>query len=100
MSSGGLIEKTRFLQPYQLISALLTTAGMALLYTLDIDSSKARYMGSEVILGFGVGFGNQIPMMAVQGLSKPEDVATSTGIMFSKYHLIKTSTPPQMCYFH
>ena len=97
--SGALIEKTRFLQPYQLISALIMTAGMALLYTLDIDSSKARYVGSEILLGFGVGFGNQIPMMAVQGLSKPEDAASSTGIMFSEYYLIKTSNPPQICCF-
>ena len=84
MAGGTIIGKTRLLQPYQLISALIMTAGMALLYTLEIDSSKARYIGAEVLLGFGVGFGNQIPMTAVQGLSKPEDVASSTGIMFSK----------------
>ncbi|KAI9736494.1 MAG: hypothetical protein M1818_006004 [Claussenomyces sp. TS43310] len=79
--SGTFIGKTRHLQPYQLTSALLMTAGMALLYTLDIDSSQAWYIGAEVLFGFGVGFGNQVPMMAVQGLSKPEDVASSTGIM-------------------
>lgn len=100
LASGALVEKTRLLQPYQLISALMMTAGMALLYTLGIDSSKARYVGSEILLGFGVGFGNQIPMMAVQGLSKPEDVETSTGIMFSKYYLTNTSALPQMCCFH
>ncbi|MCJ1312678.1 dynein heavy chain [Agyrium rufum] len=80
--SGTLTGKTRFLQPYELVSALLTTAGMALLYTLDIDSSKARYVGAEVLLGFAVGLGNQVPMIAVQGFSKPADVASSTGIMF------------------
>ena len=86
--SGTIIGKTRYLQPYELISALLMTAGMALLYTLDEKSSKARYVGSEVLLGFAVGFGNQIPMTAVQGLSKPDDVASSTGIMFSMYHFL------------
>ena len=88
MLSGTLVGKTRYLQPYQLTSALLMTAGIALLYTLDIDSSKARYIGAQVLFGFGVGFGNQIPIMAVQGLSKPEDVTTSTGIMFSKFYPI------------
>src|SRR3954468_12139805 len=78
--SGGLIGKTRFLQPYQLISALLMTAGTALLYTLDIGSSQARYMGSEALFGFGLGLGNQIAMTATQGFSKPEDVANTTGI--------------------
>ena len=63
------------------------TSGMALVYTLDIDSSKARYVGAEILLGFAVGFGNQIPMMAVQGWSRPEDMASSTGIMLSEYIL-------------
>ena len=81
---GTAVGKTRFLQPFQLTSALLMTAGMALIYTLDVHSSKSRYLGAEVLFGFGVGLGNQIPMMAVQGLAKPEDVPSSTGIMFSK----------------
>jgi hypothetical protein len=85
MVSGGIVGKTHLLQPYQLISALLMTAGSALLYTLDIDSSKARYIGPQIVFGFGVGFGSQIPIMAVQGFSKPENVASSTGIMLSKF---------------
>ncbi|KAI1074256.1 major facilitator superfamily domain-containing protein [Whalleya microplaca] len=52
--SGSVIGKTRLLQPYQLASALLMTAGMALLYTLDIDSSQAWYIGAEVLFGFGL----------------------------------------------
>ncbi|OIW29104.1 putative MFS transporter [Coniochaeta ligniaria NRRL 30616] len=81
VSSGAVIGKTRYLQPYQLISGLLTTAGMALFYTLEADSSKARYIGPQILFGFGLGFGNQIPMTAVQGLSKPEDMASSSGIV-------------------
>nr|AHV78251.1 ResE [Sarocladium zeae] len=79
--SGGLIGKTRYLQPYQLTSTLLMTAGMALFYTMDVDTSSARYFGPQILFGFGLGLGNQIPMTAVQGFSKPEDVANSTGIM-------------------
>jgi len=82
--SGGVIGKTRYLQPYQLISSLMSTAGMALFYTLEVDSSKAWYIGPQVLFGLGLGFGNQIPMTAVQGLSKPEDMATSSGIILSK----------------
>lgn len=84
MVSGAVIGKTRHLQPYELTSALLTTAGMALIYTLDIGSSKARYIGAEVLFGFGLGFGNQIPMTAIQAFSKPDDVANATGIMLSE----------------
>ena len=85
MLSGFLIMKTRLLQPYELSSGLLATAGAALLYTLDVDSSKARYIGPQVLFGFGIGLSNQVPMTALQSFSKPEDVASTTGVMLSKY---------------
>ncbi|KAJ5553897.1 HC-toxin efflux carrier TOXA [Penicillium frequentans] len=81
MLSGFLIGKTRLLQPYELVSGLLATVGAALLYTLDTDSSKARYIGSQVIFGIGIGLGNQVPMTALQSFSKPEHIAPTTGIM-------------------
>ena len=83
--SGFIITKTGLLQPLQLASALLSTAGAALLYLVDVDSSLAQYIGPQVLLGFGIGFGNQIPMTAVQSFSKPEEVEVTTGIMLSKY---------------
>jgi hypothetical protein len=86
MVSGAVIGKTRYTQPYELVGALIMTAGMALIYILDVDSPKARYIGAEVLFGFGIGLCNQIPMTAVQGFSKPEDVASATGIMVSKYY--------------
>ncbi|KAL4895642.1 major facilitator superfamily domain-containing protein [Aspergillus ambiguus] len=79
--SGAVIGKTRYTQPYELLGALIMTAGMALLYVLDIDSSQAMYIGAEVLFGFGVGICNQIPMTAVQGFSKLEDISSATGIV-------------------
>ncbi|KAK8139453.1 MFS transporter [Apiospora sp. TS-2023a] len=79
--SGTLIGQTRHLQPYELVSGLLATAGAALLYTLEVDSSPGRYIGPQVLFGLGIGLGNQVPMTAVQGFSKPGDIASSTGIM-------------------
>ncbi|CAI7566499.1 unnamed protein product [Penicillium viridicatum] len=79
--SGGVIGKTRYTQPYELLGALIMTAGVALIYILDVDSSKAMYIGAEVLFGFGIGICNQIPMTAVQGFSKLEEVSSATGIM-------------------
>jgi hypothetical protein len=90
VTSGSAIGKTRLLVPYQLASALLMTAGMALLYRMDMDTSQAWYIGAQVLFGFGVGLGNQVPMTAVQGMAKPEDVSSSTAIMFSKYSVLYT----------
>lgn len=84
MLGGTLVGKTRHAQPFQLVSALFMVAGAALLYELGITSSTGRWAGAQTLFGFAVGLGNQIPLMTVQGLSKLEDVPTSTGIMFSK----------------
>lgn len=81
--SGCLVGKTHHLMPFQLTSALLMVASMALFYTMGVDTTQARYLGPQVLYGFGLGVGNQVPMTAVQGFSKPQDVASSTGIMLS-----------------
>lgn len=86
MVSGGAIGKTRYTQPYELAGALIMTVGMALIYILDVDSPKAKYIGAEVLFGFGIGLCNQVPMTAVQGFSKPDEVASATGIMVSTYY--------------
>ena len=57
---------------------------MALPYTLEVDSSKARYIGPQVLVGFGIGLGCQIPMMAIQSFTKPQDVPTMSSIIVSK----------------
>lgn len=83
--SGILIGKTRLLQPYQIVAGLLATCGAALLHTMGVHTSKARYIGPQVIFGLGIGLGSQIPMTTLQVCSKPEDIASATSIMLSKY---------------
>lgn len=83
--SGTLIGKTRLLQPYQIVAGLLATVGAALFYTMGVHTSKARYIGPQVIFGIGIGLGSQIPMTTLQAFSKPEDIASTTSIMLSKY---------------
>lgn len=84
MTSGVAVGKTHYLQPFELLSGILITAGSALLYLMDVDTDQAQYIGPQILFGFGMGFGSQIPVMAVQTFSKPEDVANATGIMLSK----------------
>jgi hypothetical protein len=84
MLTGVLIIITRLLQPYELVSCLLATVGAALLYTMGIDSSKARYIGPRVIFGLGIRLGNQVPMTALQSFATPEHIAPTTGVMLSK----------------
>lgn len=82
--SGAWIGKTRLVQPLEFASPLLTIIGAALLYTMDINTSKAWFIGAQIPLGFGIGLGCQAPVTALQAFSKPTEVAVITGIIFSK----------------
>ncbi|OKL55329.1 hypothetical protein UA08_09368 [Talaromyces atroroseus] len=81
MMSGGIIGKTRIFQPFMFVGGLLATVGAALLYTVDINSSKSRYLGPQVIFGFGIGLGCQVPLMVLQSFTSAEDVASVTSII-------------------
>lgn len=97
--SGHLVGRTRFLMPFELASGLVATAGAALLYTIDANSPTARYVGAQILLGFGVGLGNQIPMTAVGSLTPAADIATMTGFIMSKWKQGRLDTPTwQVCY--
>jgi MFS transporter, DHA2 family, glioxin efflux transporter len=82
--SRTIIGKIGYYQPFQTISGIVTTAGSAAIYTLGINSSKSRYLGSQVPLGLGIGLGVQIAVTAIRGFSDPEDLGPSTGIALSK----------------
>lgn len=83
--SGAAVGATRQLKPFQLAAALISILGAALIYTLDIDSSKAWYFGAQIPAGFGFGLACQIPVMAAQGFSKPKHVAAVTGAILGEY---------------
>jgi hypothetical protein len=84
MVTGGLMGKTRLIVPFQLASGLLATLGAALIYSLDVDSSKAWFIGSQIPFGFGIGLGNQVPMTALQSFANPADLSVIMGIVFSR----------------
>lgn len=83
MMSGGMMGKTRMIHPFTITSGLLTTLGAALLWAMDVDTSKAWYIGAQVPFGLGIGLGNQVPVTVLQAFASAEDVAATTGIIFT-----------------
>ncbi|KGO53669.1 Major facilitator superfamily domain, general substrate transporter [Penicillium expansum] len=80
--SGGIVGKTRFLQPIEFTSGLIAVLGATLIYCIDVDTSKAWYIGAQIPFGLGIGLGNQVPVTALQGFATPETVAAITGVAF------------------
>ncbi|OGE53036.1 hypothetical protein PENARI_c008G10861 [Penicillium arizonense] len=80
--SGMIVGKTRFLQPIEFISGFIAVLGAALIYCIDVDTSKAWYIGAQIPFGLGIGLGNQVPVTALQGFATPETVAATMGVAF------------------
>lgn len=88
MISGGLVGVVGFFQPFLLIGAVFATIGSGLLYTLDIDSSAAQYIGYQIIIGIGIGTSLQVPVIAVQALSSMADIPLVTADVLCAFSVL------------
>ena len=65
-----------------LASSVLTAVGTGLLTTWDVETSPAKWIGYQVIIGFGIGLGLQQPQIAIQTVLDMADVPIATALMF------------------
>ncbi|KAG8624210.1 hypothetical protein KVT40_009186 [Elsinoe batatas] len=79
--SGVVITVTGHYAPVLAIGASLTTIGAGLLYTWDIGTPTAQWIGYQLLPGIGVGLTLQIPVIVGQSIVDPEDVSSVTAII-------------------
>ncbi|KAF2258931.1 MFS gliotoxin efflux transporter glia [Lojkania enalia] len=80
MVSNGLLTFWRHYKPFLLVGALLGTAGVSKMYTLDSDASVGDWIGFEMLAAMGIGLALQIPMIANQTMVSSEDIGSVTAI--------------------
>ncbi|RXG41869.1 hypothetical protein VDGE_08061 [Verticillium dahliae] len=81
VSSGISITMYGHYTPILVVSAAVSTVAAGLIYTLDIGSGSGEWIGYQALAGLSWGASFQIPMIAVQGTSTPEDLASKTAIL-------------------
>lgn len=79
MSGGGVTLTGRYI-PFLVVGAIATTAGAALVYTLDLHAPSSQWIGYQILAGT-VGLTVQIPVIVGQAIVEPEDVSSITAIM-------------------
>lgn len=57
--SGGIIAKIEYYVPFMFVSTELMSMGAGLITTFDVHTSHSRWIGHEVLFGFGLGAGMQ-----------------------------------------
>ena len=79
--SGGLITKIGYYTPFMLASTVLTSIGAGLLTTFALDTGSSKWIGYQVICGFGIGLGLQLPLVAIQTVLDESEIPSATALI-------------------
>jgi hypothetical protein len=90
-ASGKAISKTGRAAPFLVASSVVMTISAGLLYTLDIGTPIGKWVGYQMLAGFGYGMGLQTPLIIAQAFTAPSDIAPVTAIIICKSSLAYSS---------
>ncbi|KAL8650558.1 MAG: hypothetical protein Q9210_003750 [Variospora velana] len=81
IASGAYISVTGIAAPILVVGTALGVVCTGLLYTFDIGTEQAKWIGYQVIGGVGWGIASQIPIITVQATAPAVDLAEVTVIL-------------------
>jgi hypothetical protein len=80
MIIGAAITGVGFYKPFMIVGAAIFTVGAGMIYTLGVDSDSGKWIGYQILAGFGAGGGVQIPFVAIQVVLNSKDMPTGNAI--------------------
>lgn len=81
IASGAYISVTGIAAPILIVGTALGVVCTGLLYTFDIGTEQAKWIGYQVVGGVGWGIASQIPIITVQATAPAADLAEVTAIL-------------------
>jgi hypothetical protein len=81
ISSGIFIGKVGYYTPVMIFGVCIMAIGAGLLTTLQVDSDQAKWIGYQVLFGFGLGNSFQAPNLAAQTVLGHKDVNVGISLM-------------------
>ncbi|KAF7860650.1 hypothetical protein EAF04_008169 [Stromatinia cepivora] len=78
--AGAGITVLGFYKPFMIAAGAVFTVGAGLIYTLQVGSGVGKWVGYQLICGFGAGMGVQIPFIAVQVVLNAKDMPSGNAI--------------------
>jgi hypothetical protein len=77
---GAGITVIGWYKPFMIFGSAVFTVGAGMLYTLKVNSNTGKWVGYQLLSGFGAGAGVQIPFIAVQVVLSAKDMPTGNAI--------------------
>ncbi|KAL3709563.1 hypothetical protein TMatcc_003353 [Talaromyces marneffei ATCC 18224] len=79
--AGILTNMMGYSNPAMIAGAVLSAVGAGLLMTFALDTPSPKWIGYQVLFGFGIGFGLQQPMLVVQTVLPSEDIPIGVSLI-------------------
>ena len=80
--AGGLTARTGYYVPQLIACSVIMSIGAGLLTTLKTNTGSGKWIGYQILYGFGLGLGMQQAGMAAQTCLDKKDVMTGVALMF------------------
>jgi hypothetical protein len=80
--SGGTVSALGYYTPMLIACSVIMSVGAGLMTTFRVDTSKAIWIGYQIIFGFGIGLGQQQAGLAAQTVLPAVDVPTGVSLKF------------------
>ncbi|KAI1452576.1 major facilitator superfamily domain-containing protein [Annulohypoxylon moriforme] len=78
--AGFGTSKIGYYVPFIYLAVIIAPIGAGLLTTLEVDTSTAKWIGYQILFGFGSGCGFQLPQVAAQIVLPPRDIPTGISV--------------------
>ncbi|KAI0454534.1 major facilitator superfamily domain-containing protein [Xylaria acuta] len=82
ISNGIFITKIGYYTPTMIAGTAICSIGAGLLTTLQLDTGMPKWVGYQVLYGFGQGLCFQAPNLAAQTVLPKKDVSIGASLMF------------------
>jgi hypothetical protein len=80
---GGLgTQKIGYYTPFAIAGSCIMAVGAGLLTTLEIHTGEGKWIGYQIVYGFGMGLAFQAPNLAAQTVLPTVDVPIGSSLMF------------------
>ncbi|KAL2173555.1 major facilitator superfamily domain-containing protein, partial [Thermothelomyces heterothallicus CBS 202.75] len=79
---GGLAQLIGFPSPVMMAGSTLAAVGSGMLTTLSVREPSAHWIGYQILVGLGLGFGTQQASLAVQTVLADEDIPSGISLVF------------------
>jgi MFS transporter, DHA2 family, glioxin efflux transporter len=89
VAQGMTLGKVGIAPLFWISGATLATVGCGLFYTMDTETSTGKWIGYQILAGFGVGWAFQVALSNAQIHAAPEDISQVSAILPCKLSLLQ-----------